>query len=181
MFVVYFLIFSFILVNQAYAYYQLSIQIPNDAGQDEFIKTTMGIYPIFVISTLFLKNYVPGLGIGLALVIIMQLGLSFMIITACNRDGKLYEGFIYSIMFILWSIALSAMLSYFLIYLIAALVIGLALAFGLFLLFDMANQKFTYVKLPNAPEKEYVLCPHCNRQLPKDSPFCDCQHHSKQW
>ncbi len=176
LFLLNFVIFMFILVNQAYAYYQLSMQLPNYSGQDELIRVTMGIYPLFILSGLFLKNYVPGLGIGLALVVIMQLGFSMMIFQACNYDNKGYLGLIYTLIFIVWSLALNAMLSYFLIYLVAALIIGFAIAFGLFLLFDMANQKFTFVKLPDSPKTEYVKCEICGAMLPKESPYCNCQY-----
>ena len=176
MFAVYFLIFSFILANQAYAYYQLSMQLPIEGGQDNIIKTTMGVYPLFVVVSYFLK-YTPGLGIGLGVIVIMQLGLSFMIITACNRDGKTFMGFMYSFIFLIWSVALSAMLSYFLIYLIAALVIGLAIGYGLFLLYDMSQTKFS--PMPKMTEKaatEYVRCELCGAMLPKESPHCNCRY-----
>lgn len=176
-FIVNFLVFLILLANQFLAFYLLIKKLPVGPNQEDFVPyIVLSWFVFFGLTFLFNWIYHPGNGIGVALLILLQLNFLIALLQGFNLNGHWGRGILYFLIYLIWSIALTYLVSYYFVYLFIALAIGLAIIYLIYYIKNKDTSSSTtssYSKSSSGSSEK--KCPFCGREYQIGTPTCQCE------
>jgi hypothetical protein len=176
-FIVNFLVFLILLANQFLAFYLLIKKLPVGPSQEDFVPyIVLSWFVVFGLTFLFNWIYYPGNGMSIALLILLQFNYLIALLQGSNTSGHWGTGILYFLIYLIWSIALTYLVSYYFLYLFIALAFGLSIIYLIYYIKnkDTSSSKTVSYSTSSSGSSE-KKCPFCGREYQMGTPTCQCE------
>lgn len=173
-FIINFIIFLIIITNQFFGYYLVIKVLPIEDEDFKILPMSiLGWFAVFGLTFLFNWIYLPGNGMAVAFLLLLELNVLIALAKGTKYDGGFMMAVLYFVLYLIWSVSLLLLVIYYFIYLFIALALGLGL---MYLYYFLTGQiEFNYKHKSSSKKDNVQCCPICGKPYLNGASTCVCK------